>query len=74
MGKTERTIELRSQSYPKGSQLLFLIPVNDYGQLETIVKNKFIEIFKQRKDIGVEYFEGDSGKMVEIMAKICLSN
>jgi hypothetical protein len=67
IGMTRRPNLERVNQYPKGSDLLIQIRCIDCITLEkeliTIFKDKFI----QRKDIGNEYFEGDSEIMIDLI-------
>lgn len=67
IGKTKQKNNDRFKQYPKGSILLFQLICPDCDTLEkeliTIFKNKY----KHRKDIGNEYFEGDSNNMIQII-------
>jgi hypothetical protein len=68
MTKTENLV--RFKQYPKGSVLLFQIICSNCNKMEKDVLKKFKEIFKQRKDIGTEYFEGEYTKMIDIIYDI----
>jgi hypothetical protein len=45
--------------YPKGSKCILCRIVGDCYLAEDTIKKTFSQIFIQRKDIGIEYFEGD---------------
>jgi hypothetical protein len=45
--------------YPKGSKCISCRIVSDCYLAEDKIKKTFSQIFIQRKDIGIEYFEGD---------------
>ena len=62
-------ITQETTQYPKNSIILFQIDYNNISE-EQIIKQiikQFIENFIHRKDIGDEYFEGDSKKMINII-------
>mgnify|MGYP001564724393 CR=1 FL=1 len=63
IGKTTRGATKRVSEYPKGSQVIIIIEVENCHDAENKLKEIFIKEFKQRKDIGAEYFEGDIDKM-----------
>jgi hypothetical protein len=65
IGLTTRTVSKRLSEYPKGSICYFSIDVPNCSITEREIINKFCEEFKQRKDIGTEYFEGPILKMIE---------
>ena len=67
VGRTTQENHKRFKDYPKDSLLLFQIICKDCKYIEKIIINKFKEKFKQRKDIGIEYFEGDYEEMIEII-------
>ena len=67
VGRTTQENHKRFKDYPKDSVLLFQIICKDCKYIEKIIINKFKENFKQRKDIGIEYFEGDYEEMIEII-------
>lgn len=67
VGMTEKENHKRFNQYPKGSLLLCQIICNNCKRTEKDIIKKFIELFKQRKDIGKEYFEGDYKSMINII-------
>jgi hypothetical protein len=67
VGMTKKENHERFNQYPKGSVLLCQIICNDCNNMEKTVLKKFKETFKQRKDIGNEYFEGDYKNMIDII-------
>lgn len=70
IGKTTQSPNSRLAGYPKGSEVLAFVRVNDCSSIETIIKERFIEIFTQRKEYGVEYFTGDIDRMLEAFMNI----
>ena len=67
VGMTTKLNHERFNQYPKGSLLLFQMICKDSKKIEKNVLKKFRNIFKQRKDIGNEYFEGDYKLMIDII-------
>ena len=67
VGMTKKENNKRFNQYPKGSVLLFQIICNNCKNMEKIILKKFKETFKQKKDIGNEYFEGDSKVMINMI-------
>lgn len=67
VGMTKKENYERFNQYPKGSVLLFQMICNNCKNMEKLVLKKFKEIFKQRKDIGNEYFEGEYKDMIDII-------
>jgi phage/plasmid-associated DNA primase len=65
IGKTTQENTARFNNYPKGSKLLFQIICNNCHNNEKEIKKSFIDKYKQRKDIGLEYFEGDYKAMIK---------
>jgi len=55
----------RMNSYPKGSHVICVIPVN--GDPETLCLQHFRTLFIPRTDIGSEYFQGDVNLMVSTL-------
>jgi hypothetical protein len=54
----------RLSKYPAGSQVLFMCEVPDYKATEQAVIDMLDEKFKKRRDIGAEYYEADSRKLL----------
>ena len=67
VGMTKKENHERFNQYPKGSVLLFQMICNNCNNMEKLVLKKFKETFKQRKDIGNEYFEGEYKVMIDII-------
>ena len=55
----------RARQYPKGSQLLVVLPCIDSVVTEGRLKRVFSEKFKVRSDIGSEYYEGPPNSVIE---------
>ena len=69
IGKTYDYIK-RQKQYLKGGDMMYVITVKDRNESENIIKRDFAKEFKQRRDYGVEYFEGDIFEMVIAMNDI----
>jgi hypothetical protein len=72
VGKTT-CCERRLKQYPKQSQYLINLPVNDHDKteiklLKTLRKTPGV---MQRRDIGLEYFEGDKFTVLTIVIDVC---
>jgi hypothetical protein len=73
IGKTKQNGLSRFNNYPKGSVLLLHIICSNCDSLEKDIIAKFKEKYKQRKDIGNEYFEGNYREMIQdIIALVTL--
>ena len=58
IGRT-KNIKNRLRHYPKGTELINVIKVNDAVFVEQEIMRGFKEKFINRTDFGTEYFEGD---------------
>jgi hypothetical protein len=56
--------------YTKGSEVLFLLQTLDCGKLEKIILTNFQQKYKQRKEYGVEYFEGTLSSMIRDIVQL----
>lgn len=70
VGKTTKLNHERFNQYPKGSVLLFQMICSNCSDMESKVIKVFKDKFKLRKDIGNEYFEGDSDEMMNVIYSI----
>ena len=70
LGKTKQNNENRIKQYPKGSKLFLLKICYDCDKMENILLASFRKKFKQRKDIGREYFEGEYNDMIKNIENI----
>ena len=50
--------------YPKGSKKILFVEVIDCYKMETVIKHAFKKKFKQMKEYGREYFNGDISEMM----------
>ncbi len=69
MGITH-SIHNRMGSYPKGSKIMCVLPVD--GDPEALCLQKFRTMFIPRIDIGAEYFEGNINIMVKTLQELLL--
>lgn len=60
----------RHKAYPKDSELLMLCQVPDCQSAEKQIKEAFSENFTQRREYGVEYFNGNVELMMSVMSSI----
>ena len=67
VGRTKKENHQRFNQYPKGSILLFQMICKKCENIEGKIIKEFKDKFKQCKDIGNEYFEGDYKRMIEII-------
>jgi len=70
IGRTDKTIKERLRKYPKGSEYITSNSVVDSKSIEKCLINFFKINFIQKIDYGVEYFEGDVNKMIELFEDI----
>ena len=65
--KIGRTIQplKRMAAYPKDSDILLITVCTNCIIYEALIIQKFKESYKQRKDIGTEYFEGNYIRMID---------
>jgi hypothetical protein len=69
IGMTKNNNLTRFNQYPKGSVLQFQLCCKDCKKLERDIIKIFKAKFKQRKDYGNEYFQGDLKEMTKIIFK-----
>ena len=74
IGKTTKLNYCRFNQYPNGSVLLCQIVCNDCDICETKLLKHFKSKYKQRKEIGTEYFEGDYTQMIADIFNIVSTN
>ena len=65
IGRTSQSPNDRFDDYPKGSCVVFYLRVPDSKATEKAIKAAFKLKFKQDRDIGQEYFEGDVNDMIQ---------
>lgn len=72
--KVGRTCDIirRYSQYPKSSRLLYLIPCNNLVKQERKLLESLRNQFKNRIDIGLEYFEGSLCDIISTMFSIAI--
>lgn len=73
IGRTDQPVLNRTNTYPKGSELVLTCQCihNNPRYIENIIKKIFTEKFMLRKDLGsTETFEGDISNMRNCMLEI----
>ena len=70
IGRSTQPNDKRFSQHPKGSVLLFQTICSNCCNVEKDIKKKFKTEFKQRLDIGEEYFEGNFNKMLYLLLDI----
>jgi len=70
VGRTAQANHARFNDYPKGSILLFQMICSNCKDIEKQIILALTTNFKQRKDIGTEYFEGNYNSMIDIIYSI----
>ena len=74
VGKTKQENSKRFNQYPKDTILLLQTVCIDCDKTERSILSRFQSKYKQRKDIGVEYFEGDHNQMLRDINEIATGN
>ena len=69
IGRT-KNMKNRLQQYPKGSEFITTMKVNDQRMCERVLLYMFKDKFKQREDMGNEYFEGNLDQMKSVLCDI----
>ena len=70
IGKTKQNNNDRIRQYPKGSILLFQMICSNCDNIERVLIKIFKENYKHCKEIGNEYFQGDSNDMIKNIFEI----
>lgn len=70
IGRTEKGHYKRTSQYPKGSVMMTIVKVSDSKIYETKIKEVFNKKFKQRKDIGSEYYEANFKSLFKQFIKV----
>jgi hypothetical protein len=65
-----KNVSIRFDAYPKGSEVLFTLAVQNMRETEKDIKDEFNKKFNNRKDIGTEYFEGSVDEMLITLKSI----
>jgi hypothetical protein len=74
IGRTEQCDGKRFAGYPKGSEIEFIIHINNNVEVEKTLIDIFKKEFIQKIEFGSEYFEGDRYKMIEHIYKLSMEN
>lgn len=74
IGRTSQQEFRRFNGYPKNSELLLYIHVNNSYKIEIELLAMFKQKYKQITSAGAEYFQGDVKEMVRDITKIALDN
>lgn len=70
IGKTEMEPNTRLSGYPKKSEILLFLIVDNCHKSENLLIEEFKKKFIWRKDIGREYFEGNRHDMIILIYKL----
>ncbi len=73
LGRSNNMIN-RARQYPKGSEIILLLKCSDTVNVETKLIKLFSKDFKQCKEYGTEYFEGDINSMIKLAVNTILSH
>ncbi len=65
IGGTQQEMKARFNQYPKGSELIIYKDVTDCFKCESEIMKVFDLKFKNRRDIGREYYEGNRDEMIK---------
>lgn len=71
VGRTSREIEDRLNEYEKGMERILTIKVSNNKEAETKIIKELKEKYKQRNELGNEYFEGDIHEIIITIVEIC---
>jgi len=63
LGKTTQLPNSRLAGYPKGSEVILFIDVQNCHLVEKNLIEQFNDLYKQKKEYGREYYEGDLNNM-----------
>jgi hypothetical protein len=74
VGKTKQKNLKRLDAYPNGTVLLLYILCHDCDNTEKKILKEFKEKFIHKRDIGLEYFKGNSHDMIDIIVKNVKTN
>jgi len=73
IGRSTQPSDNRFLQYPKGSFIKFRLSVIDCVKAESAIKIVFKKYFIQKRDHGVEYFEGCYFKMTRLIFEIVIA-
>lgn len=74
VGRTSKPNLIRFNQYPNGSILLFQMICNSCKNMEKLVIDKFRDRFIQKRELGLEYFQGDYNLMIDIIYLTLIEN
>ena len=66
IGRT-KNMKNRLSQYPKGSEFITTMKVNDQQMCERVLLYTFKDKFQKREDMGNEYFEGNLDEMKSVL-------
>ena len=70
IGRTQQNPYDRFSSYPKGTEIILYIMVDDSVSLEKQVINTFKKIYEHKKGYGNEYFSGNVSEMIKTIYSV----
>ena len=70
IGRTQQNPYDRFSSYPKGTEIILYIMVDDSVSLEKQAINAFKKIYEHKKGYGNEYFSGNVSEMIKTIYSI----
>jgi hypothetical protein len=73
IGKTTKEPNSRLAGYPKGSEVLIFVAVNNCHNMEKKLIRMFISEFVQSKEYGYEYFTGNIETMIKSLMTLVIS-
>lgn len=71
IGKTTQQPDKRLRAYPKQSEILLVIKVSDCHSTETTLIAECDKKYKNRKDIGREYYEAPEYEIMQTVIRTC---
>jgi hypothetical protein len=72
IGKTKQEPHKRFQGYPKDTEGLILIQVQNCDKSEKLLLKRFKEKYRHVHAAGAEYFEGDINNMIQSIIEVAL--
>ena len=73
IGRTTQSPNNRLNGYPKGSEVILFVNVDDCVKIEDIIIKVFTLKFKLMDEYGAEYFNGNKNDMIRTILKIILN-
>ena len=70
IGRTSQNPSKRFEGYPKGSEIIMYIAVDNSIIAEKNLLTFFKKEFNQKKDYGAEYFSGDKNEMIKAIIDV----